>query len=218
MLRVATKGSEEVVISVVVADDHPIILTGLRTLIMLENDIRLDGEATDGDIALELITNLEPDIAILDIEMPKKSGFDILRLLQRKSIPTRTIVLTLYDEQEIFEYAMRLGARGYIKKDSAPIDVVRGIRRVMEGDYFLSPSVADIQSDSSALENIEALTRMERRILKLIAEEKSTKEIATDLCISPRTVDHHRSNICQKVGISGHFALVWYAFQHKIIL
>jgi two-component system, NarL family, response regulator DegU len=208
-------------ITVIIADDHPIVRAGLRMMIQKAPDIAVVLEAGNGSEALRAVEQFSPTVAVLDIEMPLMTGLDVLREIQKRKLATLPIVLTLYDERDVFDHAMTLGARGYILKDSAPDDIVRGIRRVAAGDYFLSPMVGAksvSKKNHTKLDLLATLTNMEHLVLKLIADDRSTKDIADELFISPRTVDHHRASICSKLGISGSFALIRYAIEHRFLL
>lgn len=215
-------GAVNAPISVVIADDHPIVRAGLRMMIDKAEDIRICGEAGDGEEALNMIEAQHPDVAVLDIEMPKHTGLDVLRELRHRAIDTRGIMLTLYDDRDIFQRAIDLGAMGYILKDSAPQDIVTGIRRVAGGDHYVGALAAvigrNINLRSGALLAVESLTPAERNVLRLIAENKSTREIADALFVSPRTVDSHRASICSKLGVSGSFALIRFAIEHRMFL
>jgi DNA-binding NarL/FixJ family response regulator len=207
-------------ITVLIADDHPIVRAGLRMMIDRADDIRIVAEAGDGRTALEAIEQKTPSVSVLDIEMPNLTGLDVLSEIRKKSLDTRAIVLTLHDDRDIFQRAIELGAVGYIVKDSAPHDIVRGIRRVAGGEHFMGSLSAEnakrkFDPHSGELLAVSSLTAAERRVLQMIADNKSTKEIAEENYISPRTVDSHRSNICSKLGISGSFALIRFAIEHR---
>ncbi len=215
--------NETEIITVLIADDHPIVRAGLRMMIERAADIHIIDEAGDGKTALEAIENLTPQVAVLDIEMPGMTGLDVVREIQKRKLPTLAIILTLFDDRDIFERAISLGAAGYILKDSAPQDIVSGIRRVAAGDCFLSAlsgtnPTEKIKMRGEQILAVESLTASERHVLQLIADDKSTKEIADQLCISPRTVDHHRANVCSKLGVSGSFALIRFAIENRSVL
>ena len=210
------------VISVLIADDHPVVRAGLRMLIEKADDIAVVAEAGDGQSALDTIAELDPDVSILDIEMPLMTGLEVMRELRKRGLRTASIVLTLFDDQEFFEQAIALGARGYILKDSAPGDIVRGIRAVAAGEQFLGTLAGNagekVKLRRDEVAALNSLTAAERRVLRLIADNNSTKDIAADLGISPRTVDHHRASICSKLGVSGTFALIRYALEKRAYL
>jgi DNA-binding NarL/FixJ family response regulator len=211
------------IITVLIADDHPVVRAGLRMMIERAEDIRVVAEAGDGETALEGIQKWHPRVAVLDIEMPVKTGLDVMRELQKQKLETLPIVLTLFDDRDIFERAISFGAMGYILKDSAAHDIIRGIRRVASGEHFLGAlseecSDARAKSRSQQFLQLESLTATERKVLHLIALDESTKEIADELFISKRTVDAHRASICSKLGVSGNFSLIRFAIEHRMFL
>ena len=211
------------IITVLIADDHPIVRAGLRGMIDRADDIRVVGEAGDGFEALEAIERQAPAVSVLDIEMPRMTGLEVLREIGARSLPTVPIVLTLFDDRDLFNRAIALGAMGYILKDSAPQDVVRGIRRVAAGDPFLG-ALGDgrekrkVNPRSGRLLALETLTATEKRVLRMIGDDNSTREIAAELGISPRTVESHRASMCSKLGLSGSFALIRFAVEYNMHL
>lgn len=213
-------------ISIVIADDHPIFRKGLREILAEERNFHIVADCADGQDAIESIRELKPRAAVLDLEMPKQSGLDVAALVQREGLPTALIMLTIADRLEIFNKAMDLGVLGYLLKDSAAIDLVRGIETILRGEYFISPQLAGralkdrrAQDGGSDVRlGLSELTPMERKVFRLIAENKTSVDIARELHISPRTVDTHRSNMKTKLGLNGSFALVRFALQHKEII
>lgn len=210
-------------IKIVMADDHPIVRQGLKQIIETDRAISIVAEAGDGADAVEQIEKHQPNVAVLDIDMPQMDGFDVVRELQRKNIKIEVVFLTMHSESEIFEEAMDLGVKGYVLKDSAVTDIVASIKSVASGRHFLSPALSALllnrRSRIVELEEtqpgLNSLTPTERRILKHIAEDKTSKQIAAELFISPRTVETHRTNICRKLYLSGSLALVKFAVTHK---
>jgi DNA-binding NarL/FixJ family response regulator len=213
-------------IRVIVADDHPIFRGGLKQIIEEEEGIEIIGEAGDGQKALEMIMEKNPDIAILDIDMPKKSGFEVLKDLRKSDNPVNIIFLTMYKEENMFNEAMDLGIRGYVLKESAADDICESIRLVAAGDYAISPLISKYlvkrmtMHEKLRKENptIDDLTPMERKILKLVSGNMSSKEIADELFISYKTVETHRSNISRKLELHGSLSLVRFALENKSIL
>ena len=211
------------VISVVIADDHPIFRQGLKQAIEADENIKVVGEAGDGEAALELLRSIKPEVVVLDIDMPKKNGFAVAKEIRETDPNVQSIFLTMYDEEDAFNRAVDLGVKGYILKDSAVIDIVTGIKAVAAGEHFITPSLSSFlvnrANRASVLreqkQGFDVLTESERRILKLIAEQKTSKQIAAELFISPRTVDNHRANICEKLQIHGSNALLKFALEHK---
>ncbi|MCB1205002.1 MAG: response regulator transcription factor [Verrucomicrobiae bacterium] len=210
-------------VKVLAADDHPIFRRGLCEIIEEEDDLKLVGQASSGKEALEMILASPPDVAILDIDMPQMTGLEAARVLSGKELPTRIILLTMHEDEALFNEAVDLGVVGYVLKENAVDDVVKAIRIVAEGGTFISPSVADflfrrsrrtreLHKEKPGLEN---LTPAEKRILRQIAEDRTSKEIANELGISVRTVETHRQNISAKLGLSGSHSLVKFAFHNK---
>ena len=213
-------------LSIVIADDHPLFRVGLRETIESERGFKVMGEASDGEQALEMISEMHPAIAILDVSMPKLDGLALARKLVAQAPSVGVILVTMYREQKLFTQALEAGVKGYVLKDSAAADIISCIKAVAAGQNYASPElttylvkrVRQAESAGSARSGLEGLTTTELRILSLLAEYKTSKEIAQELFISPRTVDTHRNNICQKLNIHGSHALVKFALQHKDLL
>lgn len=209
-------------IRILLADDHPLIRQGLRQAIESVPHFSVIAEAGDGQTALEQIVRLRPEIAVLDINMPQLDGFAVVRALREQRLPVEIIFLTAYRDRKFFDQALELGAKGYILKDSAITDIVTGIKAVAAGEHFTSPAMTSYlinrtqpRTTAEPVPAIASLTPTERRILALIAAYKTSKEIADELFISFRTVNTHRANICQKLGISGNHALMKFALDHQ---
>jgi DNA-binding NarL/FixJ family response regulator len=207
----------------VIVDDHPIVRRGLREVIEHELDLKVLAEAGDGEIGLELIRKLLPQIAVLDLDMPKLDGFAVARRIRQLNLPVETIFLTVHNELDLLDRAMDVGGKAFIAKESALLDIVNGIRSVAEGRLFVSPSMTGALLDRRAtamgvkknMPGLASLTPAERRILSMIAAGKSTKEIAAELYIHSRTVETHRASICSKLQLSGTNSLLRYALEHK---
>lgn len=210
-------------ITIFIADDHPICLKGLRLVIETDSRLKLIGESTNGEEALSMIAKLKPDIAVLDLSMPGKRGDEIIQLLNKTEIKTGFIVLTMHDEEETLNSILDLGVKGYVLKDSAITEIVEAILTVKSGQNYITPRISSflvsrIHEAKKMSYTIEDLTLSERKVLKLIAEYKTTKEIARELFISHRTVDRHRNNICHKLGITGVNSLLKFATQNQKVL
>jgi len=211
---------------IVIADDHPVFRHGLRNIIESERSFKVVGEAGDGEQALEIINKLRPSIAILDISMPKLDGLVLARQLADQEPPVGVIFVTMYREQKLFTQALDAGVKGYVLKDSAAIDIISCIKAVAAGENYVSPELTTFlvnrvrESDTSGVSpsDLEGLTTTEVRVLAMIADYKTSKEIASGLFISPRTVDTHRNNICQKLNIHGSHALMIFALVNKNLL
>jgi DNA-binding NarL/FixJ family response regulator len=210
-------------IRIVLAEDHPIFLDGLRRALARDDRLRIVGEAGDGRRALELIRSLAPDVAILDIGLPEMDGCAVARQVREELIAVELVFLTVCEEVEVFEHALELDVKGYLLKDATPDEIVRCVRAAASGQNFVSPSMATylvrrarrIDSFARTLPALQRLTAQERAILQRIAQHKTSKEIAAEIGISPKTVDAHRSNICQKLGLHGNHVLTRFAGQHR---
>jgi len=210
-------------IRIVIADDHPIVRKGLRQVIEEEPGLKVVAEAGDGETGLELIRKLQPQVALLDLEMPKLGGFAVAREIQKSNLRVELIFLTIHSEVDLLDRAMDLGGSGYILKESALIDIVSGIRSVAVGRPFVSPAMASAlltrrkrsQALQKATQGLGGLTPSERAILSMVAAGKPTNVIAAELHIHPRTVDTHRASISQKLHLSGANSLLRFALEHK---
>lgn len=214
--------------SLVIADDHPVVRLGLRTLLEAEGSFLIVGEAEDGLEALEHARLHHPDILLLDLEMPRMNGMQVLDELQQASPETRTIVLTLHAKEFFVQEARSKGAAGFVVKDSAIDEIVEAIKVVMEGVFYLSKT-ADPEKTSGPVvpetpvpyrikKEHRKLTEREREILVLIAQGKANKEIAELLSISVRTVEAHRASIMRKLRIGTHAGLIHYAISQPWFL
>lgn len=210
-------------IGVLIADDHPIFLKGLRQIIEADPSLKVVAEAEDGEAALKRIREQRPQVAILDIDMPVTDGFEVMRVIRDEGLAVEVIFLTMHKSEAIFNAALNLGVKGYVIKDSAITEIVKCIKAVYAGQNYISPVLSTYllnrSSRAAALvkqnPSINKLTQTEQRVLRLIADNKTSKEIAGDLYISIRTVEHHRANICEKLQIHGSNALLKFAIAHK---
>jgi len=213
-------------IRIIIADDHPVFRSGLITIISNERDIEIIGEADNGEKAYEMIMELKPDIALLDIHMPKMTGLQILKEIKKNKINVKTIFLTVYNDEDTFDEAMDNGVSGYVLKDSAISDISECIRKVASGNYYISPSVSNFlvnrRDKMKKLESnnptINELSKTELTVLKLIAEGKTSTQIAEELFISPKTVENHRTNINNKLNLKGTHSLIKFAIENKSLL
>jgi DNA-binding NarL/FixJ family response regulator len=210
-------------IRIVIADDHPIFRRGLRNLIEADPRLKIVGEAEDGEMALEHIRVAQPELAILDVAMPLKDGFEVMRAMREEGLGVGVIFLTMHQDERFFNAAMDRGAKGYVLKDSAVNDIIASIKAVAAGQNFISPALStyllnrNVRATSlvAAKPSLKDLTETERRVLQLIAANQTSKEIAGALYISIRTVEKHRANICQKLELRGSHALLNFALEHK---
>ena len=213
----------ETQIKIVMADDHPIVRQGLRKIIETDENLLIVAEAGDGNAALALIEEHRPAVAVLDIDMPGMDGFAVVREMQRRRIQAEIVFLTMLDEEETFQAAMDLNVRGYVLKDSAADEIVAAIKSVAKNRPFLSPAMSAMllnrrrRADELVREQpgLDSLTPTERRVLKLIADDKTSKEIGEELFVSYRTIEGHRANISRKLNLTGSLALVKFASANK---
>ena len=209
-----------------IADDHPIFREGVANILSKEKNIEVVGQTGDGLEALRLIRELKPDVAIVDIAMPGCDGLELARKAQVEKLETQLIILTMYTDEGYFNQAIDVGVRGYLLKECIATDLVGAVRTVACGRYYFSPSISDalvrrkggIESLLKKVPALDLLTPREKKILKLIAANKTSNEIAQELFVSRRTVQNHRNNICKKLGFRGHHRLLQFAIENKSYL
>ena len=210
-------------ITVLIADDHPIFRRGLCDILAGDPTLRLVGEAGDGEEAWRLIQKVRPTVAVLDIHMPRRSGIELGRLVSQQRLPVELIMLTMDAEEGLLHEALNLGAKGYLLKENAIAELLQAIHRVAGGDCYICPTLSGAlvrrNAARAALQEqklgLATLTPTERQILKLVAEDRTSKEIAELLACSVRTVETHRQNISHKLELSGSHSLLRFAFDHK---
>lgn len=210
-------------IRIMIADDHPIFSRGLRQVVMGDPTFELVAEAQDGEAALLQIAQQRPDVAVLDIDMPKKDGFDVVRAMGQRKLSSGVVFLTMHKDEELFNGAMNLGVRGYVLKESAFSELVDSIKAVAGGGHFVSPSLSTYlmnrrkrhQTLEEERPGLKDLTAAERRVVELIAAGMGTSDVARELCVSIRTVENHRSHICSRLNLQGRDALLRFALTHK---
>lgn len=210
-------------IKVILADDHKIVRQGLCSLLKVEADIEVVGEADSGSMALKLARELSPQVIIIDIAMPDINGIEATRLILAENPNIKVIALSMHSDSTIILEMLKTGASGYLLKDCALEELVKAIRAAMRHKIFLSPQVANILLHNLASSWVNpgamafsTLTAREREILKLMAEGSNTHNIATRLCISGKTVDTHRKRIMTKVGLNSVASLTKYAIRHGL--
>jgi DNA-binding NarL/FixJ family response regulator len=208
---------------ILVADDHPIVRSGLKRVLDEQPDLRVVAEAADGAEAVKKALSEEVDLAILDVSMPKTTGIQAAAELHKRKPELRLLMLSMYDSEQFLFQSLRAGASGYVLKSDADQDIVEAVRRTMRGQSFLYPSaiatlVKDfVERDRSDGEQFDVLTPRELQVLKLIAEAYTSKEIAKELFISVKTVERHRQNILDKLGMSDRVELTRYAIRRGLI-
>jgi DNA-binding NarL/FixJ family response regulator len=213
-------------VSILIVDDHPIFRHGLRDFIGRNSRFKIVGEASDGEEALRLLARLKPQIVILDIDMPHLNGLETIRAIRQLPFAVKVIILTMYNEEEMFNAAMDLGAKAYVLKDNAAQEIVAAIENVDRGETFVSTLMLEaghgrrerVRELLLSKPQIEALTPAERRILKLVGEDYTSKQIAGLLGLSIRTVDNHRLHICNKLKLHGTHSLLKFAFDNSAYL
>jgi DNA-binding NarL/FixJ family response regulator len=210
-------------IRVLVADDHTIVRQGLVGILKSSDDVEVVGEAADGAEAVAKATKLKPDVVVLDVSMPHLSGLEAARRIREALPATRVLVLTMHDDEEYVLKMVRAGASGYLLKDSAASELIAGIRALKSGKVYFGPHASRAlaeayQSDRPLPEDpYERLTDREREIFQLVVEGKTNAQIADMLCISPKTVDNHRTRMMEKLGLHGTAELVRFAAKHKLL-
>lgn len=207
---------------VVLADDHNLVRAGVRRILESQPGFEVVGEVGDGAAALEVLAREEVDVLVLDLTMPGMDGFEVLHRAKRIRPETRVLVLSMHAGSEHVGRAVREGADGYLLKDSAVQELVAAIEAVMEGRSYYSPTVQEqlsrlVRAGSPLARPLDQLTDRERDILKLVARGLSTKEIAAQLDISPRTVDTHRANLMRKLGLKSVALLTQFALREGLI-
>jgi two-component system response regulator NreC len=209
-------------IRVLIADDHAVVRAGLRALLSSAPDLDLVGEASGGVEAVELAVKLLPDIVVLDLSMPDLDGISAVRQIKASCPQTRLVILTVHEDDALLRAAVKAGASGYILKRAAEAELISAISMVMRGDLYVDPAMirsilSEAQVRQSAPETIESLTPREIEILKLIVQGYTNRQMAEELGISIRTVEGHRANVLEKLGLQSRVELVRYAKQHGLI-
>jgi DNA-binding NarL/FixJ family response regulator len=210
-------------ISIVVADDHGIVREGLRRMLESEPDFTVVGEAEDGRAVLEEVRKTLPDIVVLDITMPKLGGLETLERLRADYSGTKVILLSVHNDPPFIQSAIALRVDGYVLKNGRADEILTAIREVMKGGSYFSPAVAreiveQVRSPNSESPNpFTSLSAREREVLHMIADGLSAKEVATELSISTKTVEAHRTSLMRKLNVRKATELVRYALRHGLI-
>lgn len=211
-------------VRVLLADDHPIVLQGLRRLLESKPDFLVVAEASDGLDVLPLIERYKPDVLIVDLMMPGLNGLEVTRRVCQRQEGIRVIVLSMHKDDGYVIQALRNGAMGYVIKDTGPAELVEAIRQVMQGQRYLSQVIADrfndqllFNPDEQLADPYDQLTSREREVLQLVAEGYTGQEIAKRLSISPRTAEQHRANILRKLGLQNQREIIRYALKKGIL-
>lgn len=210
-------------VRVVLADDHELFREGMKAVLAREDTIEVVGEAATGGRAVELCLQLHPDVAILDIAMPEMNGLIATKTIKKVCEDTRVLILSMLMDEDAVAQALNDGANGYVLKDSAIEELLIAMKAVMKGDTYLSPKVATLVvrqlitgKEGGKTKVLDFLSTREQEIVQLIAEGKSTKDIAEHLFLSPKTVENHRANIMRKLDIQDIPSLVKFAIRARL--
>jgi two-component system, NarL family, response regulator NreC len=212
-------------IRVLLADDHGVVRKGLRFLLERQPEVEIVGEAADGREAVRLAEAANPDIVIMDIAMPLLNGIEATAQIVRRNPAIAVIILSVHSDEDYLLSALNAGAKGYLLKDSAEVDLVRAIQAVRKGTPFFSPEIAKTMLEDyirflqqrNLQDSYDLLTEREKEVLQLLAEGKSNKEVASILDVSVYTVDSHRTHLMQKLNLHNTAEIVLYAVRKKII-
>jgi two-component system response regulator NreC len=203
-------------ITVLLADDHAVVRQGLKAILGAEPDIRLAGEAADGQDAVRLAERVEPDVLVLDLMLPGLNGFEVTRLVRKRVPRTRVVILTIHSDPAYAAEALRAGATGYVAKDADAAELIAAVRAAAAGERFLSPPLPEAAlGGGKPADPYDALTPREREVLQLTAEGLTAAAIGTKLHISVRTVETHRGHVMQKLGLKNQKEMVRYALQRQ---
>jgi DNA-binding NarL/FixJ family response regulator len=207
---------------VLIADDHGIVRSGLRLLLERQPDIEVIAEAADGAEAREIAVRERPDLAILDVRMPKLTGLQVTRELKKQAPEVSVLILSMHDDERYLFEALKAGASGYVLKTQADTDLMEAIRAVERGEPFLTPAaqqalIKDVLERGRQSEDEDELTPREEEIVKLVAEAHTTRQIAEILHLSEKTVENHRGNAMRKLGMRDRVELVRYAIRRGLI-
>jgi two-component system response regulator NreC len=212
-------------IRILIADDHAIVREGLRQLLNGQTDMEVAGEAEDGRQALEKVKSLHPDVILLDIAMPHLSGLEVISLIREAAPETQVVVLSMHSKETYVQQVLSSGALGYVLKASPSTDILEAIRMAHRNEYFLSSRLkAEVigkylktKRSAPALRGYDLLTEREQQVFRLVAQGHSTSQIADILCVSPKTVEKHRTSLMNKLGVHDRLELLKYAIKIGIV-
>ena len=207
-------------ITVFVADDHAIVREGLASLLASQPDIQVIGTAADGRDTVRQVIKLQPEVVVMDIAMPQMNGIEAARELRDRVPQARVVILSMHSSVEHVFHALEAGARGYVLKESVAKEIIEAVRAVRAGRRYLSQRIAEVMAEvvnrSATGSPLESLSKRERQVLQLVAEGRSSAQIAAVLSLSPKSVDTYRSRLMQKLHIGDVAGLVKFAIQHGL--
>ena len=208
-------------IRLIIADDHPVIIDGIKTLLEREKNMQLVSEMTDGQALIEYLESHEADVILLDINMPEMNGIDACRIISEKFPDVKVLAFSQYNEKRFVKRILKYGASGYLLKSSPAVEIIAAVKMVYNGGMYLSsdlPNVFEERKNSLRTDRLfPDLSKRELDVLKLICDERNTQEIAVELFISKHTVETHRANLLLKVGVKNTAGLVKWAVENEII-
>lgn len=208
-------------IRVVIADDHTIVREGLKQILRADPELAIAGEARDGAEVVECVRQLDFDVLLLDMSMPKKSGIELIKQIKNERPKLRILVLSMHEEQQYAVRAIKSGASGYLTKESAPAQLISAIRKVAAGGAFISAAVAE-QLALGAMPQTDgpphtALSDREYEVFQLLVAGKTVSDIASQLNLSVKTVSTHKARLMEKMGMTNHAELIRYALAHRLV-
>lgn len=209
-------------IRVLIADDHPVVRKGLQACLSQQERLKMVGEATDGDEAIQRTAELKPDVVLMDINMPKLNGLLATEALRKEAPDVKVLVLSVHNNREFIFRIIQAGAHGYVSKESSPKELLEAIESVMRGETFFTPEIAQaalnqLVNSGGKRDSLAQLTPREREVLVLIAEGQSNKEVANHLGIGVRTIETHRERIMRRLNIHSVAGLTKYAIANGLV-
>jgi two-component system invasion response regulator UvrY len=208
-------------IKVLIADDHPVICQGLKQILEVQPDMRVTAEACNGQQAIDLASKTDCDVVVLDLDMPGKSGLDVLKVLKKSRPKLSVLILSVHPEEQFALRVLKAGALGYLTKENAPETLVQAVRRASEGKRYISSTLSESLASELSGEHRDfphtSLSDREFRVMRLIASGKTVSEIAGEMCLSVKTISTYRARIMEKMGMKTNAELMHYAITNKLV-